>query len=235
MTVNSGAFRQHVDGRRTVSDRAAIKNRFLACLGNGRAATIPYAHWLIEDVFPEDVGRGLRELAFDVPVIGDTLGKRETNNDSRAYFSVENRARFDLCNDVAAALQDRETIGKLEETCNVALTGTFLRIEYCQDTDGFWLEPHTDIGAKLFTMLVYLSNDPGSEDWGTDILDDDLNLVVTAPYEFNCGLIFVPGANTWHGFHKRPISGVRKSIIVNYVKDEWRAKHELAFSDRPVI
>ena len=51
------------------------------------------------------------------------------------------------------------------------LGGSFLRIEYCLDTDGFWLEPHTDIGAKLFTMLVYLSDHPEAEDWGTDIMD----------------------------------------------------------------
>ena len=39
------------------------------------------------------------------------------------------------------------------------LRDSHLRIEYCLDTDGFWLEPHTDIGAKLFTMLVYLSRE----------------------------------------------------------------------------
>lgn len=217
-----------------MSDCAAIKDHFLACLGNSRAGTMPYPHWLLGNVFPEDVGNELREIPFDVPRIEDTLGKRETNNDSRTFFSVGNRASFDVCAKVAAALQDQETIGKLENTCEVDLKGAFLRIEYCQDTDGFWLEPHTDIGAKLFTMLVYLSNDPGSEEWGTDILDEDMNLVATAPYAFNRGLIFIPGANTWHGFHKRPIDGVRKTIIVNYVKNEWRARHELAYPDRAI-
>lgn len=40
--------------------------------------------------------------------------------------------------------------------------------------------------------------------------------------------------DTWHGFGKRPIGGIRRSIIVNYVKDEWRSRHELAYPDRPV-
>jgi hypothetical protein len=79
-----------------------------------------------------------------------------------------------------------------------------------------------------------LSTDPGSEKWGTDILDEDMNLVTTTPYEFNCALVFIPGANTWHSFRKRPINGVRKTIIVNYVKDEWRARHELAYPDQAV-
>ena len=51
------------------------------------------------------------------------------------------------------------------------LDGSFLRIECCLDTDGFWLEPHTDIGAKLLTLLVYLSDHPEAGDWGTDIMD----------------------------------------------------------------
>ena len=50
----------------------------------------------------------------------------------------------------------------------------------------------------------------------------------TTPYDKNLGLIFIPGPNTWHGFRRRPIRGVRKSIIVNYVGPEWRDSWELA-------
>ena len=81
-------------------------------------------------------------------------------------------------------------------------------------------------------MLIYLSDEPGSEAWGTDILDGDLNLVATTPYRRNAGLVFVPGADTWHGFHKRRIVGVRRSLIVNYVAPDWRSRHELAFPER---
>jgi len=106
-----------------------------------------------------------------------------------------------------------------------------LRIEYCQDIDGFWLEPHLDISVKLFTMLVYLSGEPELRDAGTDIYDSGPHhrLAATAPYEKNRGLMFVPGGNTWHGFSKRPISGVRKSLIVNWVTPEWRDRWELAY------
>ena len=215
-------------------DGAAIMARFSRCLVDSRVETEPFRHWKLRDVLTDDACRAAGAIPFDPPRIGDTEGKRETHNESRTFFSVENRGRFDVCRDVAAALQDKETVGRLETLCGIALKGSFLRIEYCQDTDGFWLEPHTDIGAKLFTMLVYLSTDPGSEQWGTDIYDGDLNHVGTAPCGFNYGLIFIPGADTWHGFRRRPIGGVRKSLIVNYVKDEWRSRHELAYPDRPV-
>ena len=112
------------------------------------------------------------------------------------------------------------------------LTGASLRIEYCLDTDGFWLEPHTDIGAKLFTMLIYLSNEPGCDAWGTDLYHTAQRWVATTPYRRNCGFIFIPGPDTSHGVECWPIRGVRRSLIVNYVAPEWRSRHELAFPDR---
>jgi len=44
----------------------------------------------------------------------------------------------------------------------------------------------------------------------------------------------VPGDNTYHGFEKRPIEGVRISLIINYVTDEWRAREQLAFPEEPI-
>jgi hypothetical protein len=217
-----------------MSNVAAITEKFFRCLENGRVETEPFRHWLLEDVLPPDLGNAITALPFDPPRIGDTKGKRETHNESRIFFSVENQGRFDVCRDLAGVFQNDATVRKLDRTCGTDLGGSFLRIEYCQDMDGFWLEPHTDISVKLFTMLIYLSTDPGSENWGTDIYDEDMNFVGTSPSAFNRGLIFIPGANTWHGFRKRPIDGVRKLIIVNYVKDEWRARHELAYPDQPV-
>ena len=114
------------------------------------------------------------------------------------------------------------------------LVGSHVRVEDCQDTDGFWLEPHTDIGAKLFTMLIYLTDRPEAEAWGTDLYDAAGRHLGSAPGGFNRGLIFIPGPDTWHGVERRPIHGVRRSLIVNYVKPEWRSRHELAWPDRPV-
>ena len=108
---------------------------------------------------------------------------------------------------LANGLQSDGVVRALEDLCDVWLGGSFLRIEYCLDTQGFWLEPHTDIGAKLFTMLIYLSDEAGSEAWGTDLLDGPDHLVGTTPYQRNCGFIFIPAADTWHGFHRRPIAG----------------------------
>lgn len=212
----------------------AVRQSFIACLENSRLLTDPYNHWLLSDALPEETADGIADLPWGPPAVLETYGKRETNNASRTYFSAENRAKYKACDDVAQAFQSPEVVSAIQKTCNVDLTGTSLRIEYCQDTDGFWLEPHTDIGVKKYTMLVYLSKEPGSENWGTDVNDAQGNLVRRAPYAFNDGLIFIPASNTWHGFAKRPIDGVRKSIIVNYVGPEWRARQELCFPDTPI-
>jgi hypothetical protein len=217
-----------------MSDAREVAASFLSCLDRADAAARPYRHWLLDRILPDDTCAALDALPVVPPPIGDTLGKRETHNSSRLFFGVEQRAEHPVCDVLASALQGDAVVRRLEAMCGTVLAGSFLRIEYCLDTDGFWLEPHTDIGAKLFTMLVYLSDEPGSESWGTDVLDGPETLVATTPYARNGGLIFIPAADTWHGFHRRPIAGVRRSLIVNYVKPEWRSRHELAFPVRPV-
>jgi hypothetical protein len=205
-----------------------------AALAAARRGDAPYPHWLLAGVLPEPVCRELIGLPFAPPRIEDTQGRRETNNSTRVFASAENRVRFPVCDGLARSFQEGATVAALEDLCGCSLAGSSLRIEYCLDTDGFWLEPHTDIGAKLFTMLIYLSEHPDAEDWGTDILDGEHRLVTRASGAFNTGLIFVPGADTWHGFERRPIRGVRRSLIVNYVRPEWRSRHELAFPEAPV-
>ncbi|WP_188260967.1 2OG-Fe(II) oxygenase [Azospirillum tabaci] len=212
----------------------AVQDAFIRCLDDAPIKDAPYRHWLLSRALPDEAADGIAALPWAPPPGGDTMGKRDTNNATRSHFCARSRAEHAVCGAVATAFQGRAVTKAIQRTCGVDLAGTSLRIEYCQDTDGFWLEPHTDIGVKKFTMLIYLSKGPDCADWGTDVLDATRTVVTRAPYAFNGGLVFVPATNTWHGFAPRPIRGVRKSIIVNYVGPEWRARHELAFPDTPV-
>jgi hypothetical protein len=199
------------------------------------AVRTPFPHWLLRDVLPAWLREEVGALPFPPAATGDSLGKRETFNSRRIFVSEENRERFLACDVLADAFQDEATVGLLEDLTGTTLAGGFTRIEYCLDTDGFWLEPHTDIGAKMLTLLIYLSEHPDAENWGTDIMDAAGNVLGRAPGAANRGLVFVPGSDTWHGFTRRPIEGVRRSLIVNYVKPEWRSRHELAFPDQAVV
>ena len=201
---------------------------FLDCLDKAQAETEPYRHWLLSDVLTEDTCAGVLELAIEPPEIAEYGGTRESNNDTRSYFNPAACARLAACREVVGTFKDARSIAKIEETCDIDLSQGQLRIEYTQDSDGFWLEPHRDISVKLFTMLIYLSKEPELADAGTDVFDQDLNYVKTAPFKPNHGLIFIPGSDTWHGFLKRPIHGVRRSLIVNYVSHDWRERWQLA-------
>lgn len=208
----------------------SVADHFLSCLEKARHVREPFDYWLLDDALPEAVVTGIANLPFAPPRGAIFDGRRETNNSTRVYFTPDNREKFKVCDEVVSAFNDPMVIAAIERVTSADLSQGALRIEYCQDVDGFWLEPHLDISVKLFTMLVYLSDEPELRDAGTDIYDasPEHRCVGTAPYEKNKGLIFIPGTNTWHGFAKRPIRAVRRSIIINYVSPAWRDKWELA-------
>jgi hypothetical protein len=211
-----------------------FNRRFLDSLHDGTVFREPYRHWVLRDVLPDEVCRALTTLPIPAPEPHDTAGRRETHNSSRVFFSPAACREFPVCRVVADTLAAPEVTRAIATTCATSLRGSFLRIEYCQDQPGFWLEPHTDIGAKLLTMQIYLSEGGDAESWGTDILDPSHAIVRTVPAVYNSALVFVPGKDTWHGYHRRPMSGLRTSLLVNFVKDEWRSRHELVDPDHPV-
>jgi hypothetical protein len=204
---------------------------FTQCMQRATHVTWPYDYWLLNDVLPVGWIDAIANLPFPPPTDPIFSGRRESNNSSRIYFSAENQRKYPVCRDTVSVFSDPSVLATLEKATQAKVSEGHLRIEYCQDVDGFWLEPHLDISVKLFTMLVYLSDDPKLFDSGTDIYDatPEHKLIATAPYEKNTGLIFVPGSKTWHGFTKRPIKGLRKSIIINYVSSDWLNKDELAY------
>ncbi len=195
------------------------------------ARTEPFRHWILDAVLPGISAARLARLDPPGEAVGDGGGRRETHNDRRVFLSPALQAADADCRDLAQALHAPGVVAALAARCGTHLDGTRLRIEYCRDHDGFWLEPHTDIGAKLFTLLIYLNTPPPGEDWGTDLYDAAGALAGTAPSRANAGVAFVPGPDTWHGYRRRPITGARRTLIVNYVVPDWRSVHELAFPE----
>lgn len=207
---------------------------FIKSIDNAKLSEQPYRNWTLTDCFPPDVVDDILALPFEAPSLDGISGKRELHNNTRKYFDVDNRKTFPVCEAVAQAFQDRRMTSHIEKVFGVNLKGNYLRIEFAQDVDGFWLEPHTDLGVKSFTLLLYLSKDPSHKDLGTDIYDSEKRHVGRSPFASNAAMIFIPSNNTYHGFEKRPINGVRTSLIINYVTNEWRAREQLAFPETPV-
>jgi hypothetical protein len=225
---------KHEDEPRGKSGADDIVRTFIKSIDSAKRADQPYRNWSLTGCLPEDTVDDILALPFGAPSLDGVSGKRELHNNTRKYFDVDNRKTFPVCEAVAQAFQDKRVTGHIEKMFGTNLAGTYLRMEFAQDIDGFWLEPHSDLGVKVFTMLLYLSKDPNHRDLGTDIYDANKQRVGRSPFAPNAAMIFVPADNTFHGFEKRPIKGVRTSLIINYVTDEWRAREQLAFPEAPI-
>jgi len=214
--------------------RDAVVAALLESIATARREEQPYRHWFLQRCLPQEAVDQLLDLPFPAPDLGGVSGKREIHNATRKYLDVDNRGRYPVCEAFCQAFQDQRVTDGIAGHFGSKLGGSYLRAEYGQDTDGFWLEPHSDLGVKMFTMLLYLSRNPQHGALGTDIYDKDKQHVGSSPFAPNAAMVFVPSDITFHGFERRKIEGVRKSVIINYVTNEWRAREQLAFPDKPI-
>ena len=218
----------------TASDVSAVIDAATSALATAQEYDTPYRHWILRELAPAALVETLAAVDFSAPDLGGVSGKRELHNDQRHYFDAENTARIPAMASIARAYQSPQTVSALEEFAGARLDDTYLRIEYAVDVTGFWLQPHTDLGVKRLTILHYISDEPGQTNCGTDIYNADKTHAKRTPFGRNLALMFVPGDATYHGFENRPIAGVRKSLIINYVTHDWRDREQLCFPDEPV-
>lgn len=189
----------------------------------------PYRFLLLKDCFSTELLTALEALSFPATQTEGLSGKREYHNDQRHYFSAENRGKEPAIETLAQVFLSQTVLKELHDATGAVLDGTYVRIEYAQDSDGFWLEPHTNLGVKTITIIISIRD--GQEHLGTDLYETPEKHAHSCDFSKGAGLIFVPGENTWHGFEPRPIKGIRKSIIMNYVTADWRARDQLSFEE----
>jgi hypothetical protein len=206
----------------------------VASVGCAQLQATPFPHWVVTGVLPEEAARDIAALPFAPTELNGESGRRELHNPQRRYAAGEVLREHPVARALALAFQSIPVVTSLAVVTGVVLAGAFLRIEFALDLDGFWLEPHTDLGVKLLTLFLQLAG-PGQESLGTDLYSDATTWAVRAPFAWNAALVFAPSERSWHGFEPRPIEGVRRSVIVNYVTNEWRSREQLAFPDRPTL
>ncbi len=213
---------------------ADIARHFRRALLDCRRDESPYLHWSLTDMLPEAVAFNIIGLPIMPLLIDDCRGVRDVDNNIRTFLTPRMQARFPVFAALTAALQQPDIARLLAETCGFEAEGSYLRAEYIQDIDGAWLEPHHDVPEKLFSMVIYLCTGPDAAEWGTDIYDAAKRWVGRSSSQFNSATIFIPGENTWHGYEKRPIEGIRRLMEINYVHPSWRDRGQLCFPDQPV-
>ena len=211
-----------------------IARHFIGAVSGSERADWPFRHWKMKDVLPVEVCTALLVMPIAPALLGVTDGTRGSYNSKRTFLTPALQADYPVCAALAQALQRPDVARTMARTCDIDVAGGYLRMEYMQDLDGSWLEPHRDIPEKLFSMVVYLCTGPEAKTWGTDIYDAEKRWVARSPGTFNSGVIFVAGPATWHGFDKRPIIGVRRLMEINYVHPSWRDRDQLSLPDQPI-
>lgn len=189
----------------------------------------PYTHWVVEqpvtsEVLTEVVIAPMNKSpqAYDGTRSADDNGGLDAK--LRLPITDENVDEFPALGKLIDELLAPDTVMQFEKMLQRDLSDAYLRVEAIADVDGFWLKPHKDVKENLMSMLVFVNVWGEAEELGTDIYDEELNVVKTIPYRNNLGYVFAPGDNTWHGLEKKKISTVRRSIQINYVTFEtcWK-------------
>jgi hypothetical protein len=95
---------------------------FLDSLARARHETVPFDYWLLEGALPAGDVEAILRLPIAPPKDAILNGKRETNNQTRVFFTRENQETFAVFQRIAEGFNDGRVRGMIKQT-----TGTFRR------------------------------------------------------------------------------------------------------------
>ena len=212
----------------------AVVETLLESFAQSNRNPAPYPHWFLSQCLPQATADEITELPFPGPELGGISGKREVHNATRKYFDAENKAKHAVCNAFCDAFQDKRVTDAIQKYVRDEALGLLSsrRIR----TGYRWLLARAAYGSRREGVHDAALPVEGREprDLGTDIYDAGKKPIGRSPFEPNGAMVFVPSNVTYHGFEPRRIESVRKSVIINYVTNEWRAREQLSFPDRPI-
>lgn len=189
---------------------------------NKQCSSDPFNHYTFTDFFCD------RELA-DIASIklqshSASLDGARTTNSNRFFVDKENMWSNSALNRIVDFFLRDDIILMFEQESGKTIRGNYLRVEFIEDKEKSWLEPHVDINEKIMSFLVYLNNTDESESIGTTLYNKDKEYIKTVPYINNQGFYFYPGDDTWHGLESVDIKERRRAVMVNYCTFETEFK-----------
>tara|TARA_B110000438_G_scaffold166465_1_gene159228 strand:- start:273 stop:887 length:615 start_codon:yes stop_codon:yes gene_type:complete len=189
----------------------------------------PFQHWEVADCLNNEA---LDEISFSQIPHGERAydGTRAADHSGegidgklRLFITKQNDKFFPELTKVINFLQKKDTVEKIASKLKKDLSKAYVRLEIIGDKKGFWLKPHKDISEKLMTMMIWANPYNESNNLGTDLYDNNFNIVKTIKYIHNNGYFFSSGSDTWHGLELKEIKKERRCIQINYVsfETEW--------------
>ena len=193
---------------------------------------IPFPHWEFSNCLDENT---LNEISYTKLPSGNRAydGTRAADHTGggidgklRLFITKSNCHNFPKLTKLIENLQSKITYLKISNLINKDLSNSFVRLEIICDKKGFWLKPHKDIPEKLMTMMIWANPYSESENLGTDLYNENYDLIKTVKYHHNKGYFFSSGKDTWHGLEMKKINKERRCIQINYVsfKTDWAVK-----------
>ena len=189
----------------------------------------PFQHWefsecldneTLNEIFFAQIPVGKR--AYDGTRAADHTGKGKDGK-LRLFVNKNNCQNFPHLSKLINTLQQNSIYNKISRLLCKDLSKSFVRLEIIGDKKGFWLKPHKDISEKLMTMMIWVNPYSEPENLGTDLYNENFELVKTVKFLLNCGYFFTSGNDSWHGLEMKKIKKERRCIQINYVsfKTKW--------------
>lgn len=208
-------------------------SKFWQSLINAKREDSPWEHYIFGQILTEAQVEEIRGAKIDrTGVLHDGTrsgykdGAGKQNHQLREYITKENCHKYPELTDIIKELKDKEIRKVIADMVGNKnnFEDAYIRLEILNDTEGFYLKPHCDIPEKLISSLVYVNQTAENLSLGTDLYNEDLEVVKTVPFYHNYGYMF-HGPNKWHGMEKgKEIQVERRGIQLNYVtfKTDWK-------------
>ena len=174
----------------------------------------PFTHYAVKDIFCEKELNEIRKI--DLELHSGKLDGERASNQNRFFITKSNIKNNFIFERIIDYFSRSGVIEMFEKESKNIIKGNYLRVEFLEDKESSWLEPHCDIEEKLLSLIIYLNDTDEDEKNGTVLYDEDMKKVKTVPFIDNSGFYFFAGKNTWHGLEPIKIKESRKAIMVNY-------------------
>ena len=236
--------------KQTTISTHELSYHLLYKLLNSSIHPFPFSHLLIPDIFPQfiytDLTDNLPPIDLYKPFVKTLNHTTKQHNPTRYEFILSLENINDCCQgnqkDILLQLYDLFCDGNFSsyfiqhyvaifDLCNEQgweNKSISFSLSLIKDIDGYYIDPHTDINSKLFTLLFYLASDDKHQHLGTRLYSpkdssanfthdhyplEKFHLVQTMPFLPNHCFCLFRSNNSFHGVSKLTESGYERNTL----------------------
>ena len=190
----------------------------------------PWEHFIFNEFFSKNDYQILKDFPRLESSYENITGFRDTI-DNRVFLNDKFLSKNPQFKSIFRTLNDVETIEKIFD---INLVNCSPRPELIDDRCPFFHEVHRDHPDKVLTMLIYIDKDD-EQNLASDLYIDKNTHHTKLKWKDNGGIGWTiePNDDKWHGFRPMEYKGVRRILIINWVKNhKWNDKSQLYLSHR---